>query len=163
VPFIIIEKEKTMQEEKNAEQARLMKLQVTLTACILAVILIIGIFLAVKFTAIQQCFDTIEAKLEVLDVAHLNDVAQAFTDAAEQFNSVDMDQFNETVGALRSAADNLGGIDMTELNGAVSSLKDAARTLEKVDVNALNSLVQALESVAARLENAVNAITGIFH
>ena len=175
-----------MQTDTNIaeKQLKLLRMQTIMTACILAIVLIAGIFAVKEFASLRSGMDMIEQKIETLDVETLNDAIGAFTDAAEQFNSINMDEFNGTVESLQAAAENFGSVNMERFNGtveslqtaaenfgsvdidrlneAVSSLKGAADTFKSIDVEALNSLVHALETVSTRLENAVSAITGIF-
>lgn len=146
----------------EVKQMKLLRLQTILIACLLAVVLAAGIFLAVQFASIRSCVDMIELNLQSLDAAAFNRAADSFTSAADQFSSIDMDKLNETVEYLQSAADNLGNVDINKLNNAVASLREAADTFKGIDVEALNSLVQALETVSSKLEAAVSAITGIF-
>lgn len=156
-------KDATQRPDTQTQLLRLQKTQTVLSACILVVILAAGIFLACRFTSISRCIDLIEQDLQALNMDTLNDAVDAFTEAADRFGSLDMDAFNRTVESLEDAAEQIGGMDIDRLNGAVSSLKNAADTFGKIDVEALNSLVEALETVSAKLQNAVNAITGIFH
>ena len=141
---------------------RMQRTQTILTACILVVILAVGLFLALQFNSISRCVDLIQQRVESFDMESLNGAVDAFTEAADRFNSVDIAQLNKTVTSLKEAADNIGSMDIKKLNDAVVSLKDAAKTFSEIDVESLNSLVQALQSVAERLERTASAISGVF-
>ena len=128
------------QTDAGAQKLRLMRIQTILVACILAILLIGGIFVAVQFKSMQNCIDVIE----------------------QDVRAIDMDALNRAVDAFANAADQFGKIDMEELNDAISALESAAEQLKDIDVDSLNSLVAALETVATRLQNTVNAISGFF-
>lgn len=121
-------------------QLTLSKIQVILTACILLTLIIGCIFLAQRVVQLQNCLDLVEKDLQALDMDSVNEAVDALTDAANQLAAVDVDTLNDTI----------------------TSLRDAADTLKSVDITALNSLVDSLETVANKLQNAVNAVTGIF-
>ncbi len=121
-------------------QMKMMKIQTILIACILLVVLAIGVFLAVQFSSVGKCVDVVVEKLEAIDAEKLNDAIGAFSEAAEQFNEMDIDKINDSISSLQKAAENLG----------------------KVDIEQLNLLVESLNATAEKLQNAVNAITGIF-
>lgn len=153
------------ENESNAGQrslARLMRLQAILTACILIILLAAGIFAFREISTVRGCIDTLKQTLESVDAEALNDAVTAFDDAAKQIQNVDIGGLNKTVASLKDAADTFRLVDVEGFNEAVEALTEAAETLDDVDVNALNSLVQALESTAAKLQNAVNAISGLF-
>ena len=127
--------------EKIAQkQLRQMRMLTIMMAILLALFLTAGFLLAKEFRSIQNCISLIEQDVQTVDMNSLNSAVDAFTDAANQFNKIDMDEFNGTVASLDSAAAQLKG----------------------VDVESLNSLVDALEGVATKLQNAVNAISGLF-
>ena len=71
-------------------------------------------------------------------------------------------QFANIQACLNTVQQELKAINVDEINSAVTALKDAANTLKGIDIDALNSLVGSLDSVATKLQNAVNAVTGIF-
>ena len=80
----------------------------------------------------------------------------------ETLRTLDMQQINAIVDDLRSITLRLQALDLSQLDDTVAALKDAANNLKDIDVNSLNDLVQSLDTVAQKLQNAVNAITGIF-
>ena len=127
-------------KDTKSQELTLMRIQTILIACILILLVVVGVAAAMKFQSIQTCIDTIQQSVETIDTDAFNQAVNALTDAANQFSKIDMDTLNETVAGLDSAA--------AELKG--------------VDVASLNSLVSALESVATRLQNTVNAISGFF-
>lgn len=132
-----------MENEKKdvqTRQLRWIKLQTILLACILVVVVIVGIFAATQFKSMRNCIDLIEQNMQTIDTASLNKAVDAFTEAASQFNKIDMNVFNDTV----------------------SSLDTAAEKLKDVNVDSLNTLVEALEGVATKLQSTANAISGFF-
>lgn len=145
-----------LKEKKLLTHARL---QTAVLVCIFALLLLAAVFMAAQVSALKS---EIGAVLENFDPEQMNRAVNSLKDAANALNDLDLAQFNDTVGALKGAAEQLNGVDVEKLNGAVSALKDAAGNLGDVDVQSLNSLVGSLETAAGKLQNAVNAITGIF-
>lgn len=143
-------------------QLSLAKLQTGLLAAILTVLLIGSILLAVQISQVRSCLDLVEQDLQALNMDDVNDAVDALTDAANQLAAVDVDTLNQTASELKDAAANLKNVDMDTLNQTIASLKEAADTLKNVDMEALNGLVESLETVSTKLQNAVNAVTGIF-
>ena len=135
------------------------RLQTGILCCIFVILLVAAIFLMVQISGLKA---EVQSTIEKLDVDGWVHTVDSLKTAAEAMSSVDMEQIKGTISTLKDAAENLGNVDMKQLNGAVGALKDAAGKFEEVDVDSLNSLVGSLETVASRLQNAVNAITGIF-
>lgn len=168
-------------EQNSDRTVRLLRTLVVLNACVLLVVVLVGVLLTAQFASVSRCVDVIGQDVQKIDMDALNGAVESFTEAAEQFSSIDMEEvnravaalqqtaqsldmeeFNRTVAVLQTAAENLGGMDMRSLNDAISSLKRAAETFGEIDVASFNKVVQALETAATNLQNAGNAITGIF-
>lgn len=128
------------EKDVQTRQLNMMKIQTILIACILIIVVVVGVALVSQFKNIQDCIGMIEQNMQTIDTDALNGAVDAFTDAANQFNKIDMDEFNDTVSALDAAAGQL----------------------REVDVDSLNALVAALEDVATRLQNTVNSISKFF-
>ena len=144
------------------KQVRLLRVQTALIAILLVIVLLAGLFLALKFREVSSVVDTVRRELETVDFEAINNAADSFAEAAEKLDELDMDGFDKTVDSLRAAADKIGSVDAGELNEAVAALKAAAENLSDIDIASLNSLVEALDGTATKLSTAVNAIGGIF-
>ena len=128
------------EKDLQTRQFNWMKLQAILIACILVIVVVVGIIAATEFKSVQKCIDLIEQNMQTIDTDSLNRAVDAFTDAASQFNKIDMNVFNDTV----------------------SSLDTAAEKLKDVNIDSLNTLVESLEGVATKLQSVANAISGFF-
>ena len=113
------------------------RLQTIALYAILLLLIAAAIFIALQFASLRSSIAELEAALPHID-------AEKFTGLAD---------------SLRDTSEKLADINYTE---TVDALRDAAGTFSKIDVESLNALVNSLESVAERLQNAVNAIAGIF-
>ena len=59
---------------------RMQRIQIILTACILIVILAVGIFLALQFNSISRVVDEIDQRVQSFDMDALNNAVDSFTD-----------------------------------------------------------------------------------
>lgn len=144
------------------KQLGLLRLQTALIAILLVIVLLAGLFIAVKFREVSSVVDTVKYELENVDFEAVNGAADSLAEAAKKLDELDMEGFGKTVEALRGAAEKIGSVDADELNDAVAALKAAAEKLSDIDMTSLNSLVEALDGTATKLSTAVSAIGGIF-
>ena len=149
-------------ETGNKETVRLMRVQTLLLAGIFLIVLAVGIFAAVEFSAVHRSLALIEADLQDIQMEKINDAVESLTKAADQLAEVDVDTFNETAASLRDAANKLSELDTEKINDAVVALTEAANNLSELDTEQLNALISSLEDTASKLQNAVNGITGLF-
>lgn len=136
------------------------RLQTVILCGIFVILLATILYLACQVTALKAEMQT---ALQAMDISELSETTDKLKSAADALSEVDVRQINATVEVLKDAAENLGDVDMEQLNGAVGALKDAAGKFDEVDISSINSLVSSLDTVATKMQNAVNAITGIFN
>lgn len=126
-------------QEKNDEfiviiqkQNRLIRFQSIVQSLILILLIGISVFAASFFLRVQNTIDTVDAKLEEVDVETLNLSIAALDEAAGKLDGLDAATINDSVKALNEAAENLSKIDTEQINALAESLTTSAESLEEV-------------------------------
>lgn len=146
-----------MEEQKNIQeqQLKLMKVQTGILACMLALVLAVGIFVTVQVASVMN-------QLSNLSPEKLNTTIGMLQEVAEELNKLDMDTINEAVAALKDAGQTLAKLDIDALNDAIASLSGAGEKLQEIDIGKLNELLGSLEAVVAQMERTVGAFSRLF-
>lgn len=84
--------------------------QMIMTAAILAVTIIIGIYIVTGVTSVQKNMVIIEQELSKVDVATMNRTISALEEAASSLGNLDIDSLNELISSLDTTAKTLQGI-----------------------------------------------------
>ena len=87
--------------------------QMILTAAILAIMILVGIYIAIGVTSIQKNMVLIERDLQAIDMDEVNSTITALNAAANELGKVDIDSLNTLIKALDGTAQNLQAISDT--------------------------------------------------
>lgn len=90
-------------------QLQMMRLQTIMTAAILVIALIVGVFVIVQFSSMKSCIDTITQKAQTIDSETLNEAIDSLREVAENLSGVDTEKLNEFISALNSTAEKFQG------------------------------------------------------
>lgn len=146
--------EQVKEKETNKESAMLfwVKIQTCLTGAVLALLLIVGIFVAVQAGNVMRMFQGV-------DVEKINTTVLALQNAV---GDVDMQTINKTVESLKAAAENLGDADIDAVNDGIKALTAAADNLQGLDIEKMNELIESLKTVSDEMEKTTSAFSKLF-
>jgi len=114
------------------KQNRLIRFQSIVQGLILILLIGVSVFAATFFLRVQTTIDTVDSKLNDVDIDLLNQSIAALDEASEKLEGLDASTINDSVKALNEAADNLSKIDTEQINNLTESLNTSAKSLEDV-------------------------------
>ncbi len=146
---------KTETAEKKGDLLLFVKIQTALEAVLVLLLVVGGIFAAVKVNKAMRVVDG-------LDMKQINAAVQSLSNIAAELEKLDMEGVGKTVEALRGAAQKLAEADIDAVNDGIEALTDAAGNLQNLDIEKLNDLIAALEKTAAQMEKTSAAFGKLF-
>lgn len=114
------------------KQNRLIRFQSIVQGLILILLIGVSVFAATFFLRVQTTIDTVDSKLNDVDIDLLNQSIAALDEASAKLEGLDASTINDSVKALNEAADNLSKIDTEQINNLTESLNTSAKSLEDV-------------------------------
>jgi len=114
------------------KQNRLIRFQSTVQTLILILLVGAAIFAFLFFQRVQETIDTVDSKLDEVDIDSLNESIAALDEASAKLEGLDAATINSSVDSLNKASENLSKIDTEQINELTESLNNSAKSIEAV-------------------------------
>lgn len=92
----------------------------------------------------------------------VTEVTNVASSVREKVDVLDVAKLNETITALKGAAETLGGFNINDFNNSVLAFEDAVEKFKELDMSNINGLVESLKTVSDRLESVTGAFSNLF-